>query len=160
MTTEDNFSVRFKNSVNFGAHNESGRAWQNYTNIEIDKERFTTVLLTKGVPSAIIDILFKKFDSNNDGKINRYDFERVLQTYGKYNSKTNSSNTVNTPADKVKESILESSDYHTNRPTDNQNTSVLTLEEMRKRVGKEALSYIKNGYARQAYVGNSVDVRY
>lgn len=148
MTIDEFFAIRFKNSVNYNQRQQSGYNWGDGAYSEIGKERFRTVLIRKGVPLTIIDILFGKIDTDNDGKISRLDFLKVMQQY----------------APQVHEQMSEPAEnaFHTNNqpPEASAQAPTLSLDELKKIQQKKVFTYNRNGVQRFSAAGVTVNARW
>jgi hypothetical protein len=75
------FASRYTQRPNVDARKQPQNADEGNKHVEVDKARFESVLIKRGVPPQVIETLFKTMDVNGDGKINGNDFQRVLQMH-------------------------------------------------------------------------------
>jgi Ca2+-binding EF-hand superfamily protein len=155
MTTSDPFTVHFKSTVNFGTDNQSSNSSFKYSQVEIDKARFESVMRKRGIPYTVIETLFTKIDTNGDGKISAYDFQQVLQKYSqKVRTSENAepSNTRSTIINRTDESFSQITIVPVTA-----NTSSRSPEELKRTLQKQTATYYKNGAPRFSSIGTTIN---
>ncbi len=145
MNIFSTFVGQFKNTSNSALLKQTGNTSGTKISSEIDKSRFEEVLLRRGVPSNLIEKLFNTIDVNGDGKVNKNDFQRVLQTNAQTIRTSDIPETTNSTRVKTNETTIsnippiQKKTYpaHTQKPN--------TIEDRVGTIAKHATTYNKNG---------------
>ncbi len=112
---------------------------------EIDKSRFESVMVKRGIPSHVIETLFKTMDVNGDGKINGNDFQRVLQMHAQSVRQTETSKSKTETEPVKKAAVNNAPPPETKQTPVNPQTNSRQKEYSVPAAAKKIFTYTRNG---------------
>ncbi len=157
MKINNLFANRSDSASNFEILKQPINSSDDNKNNEIDRDRFESVMLKRGVPSQLIETLFNTMDVNGDGKISKNDFQRALQMDAQRIPKSDLPDSNNAKFKVHNTALANTSYFQNNRHPNNPQITSKTIEELITTLEKQAGTYNKSGVPHISVIGAIVN---